>query len=49
MVHHDPTTGAASLSSVCMSGGIFGAVGTAADLISELRTNELRTNEPRNH
>ncbi len=46
VVHHDPTTGAASLSSVCMSGGIFGAVGTAADLISELRTNELRTNEP---
>jgi nicotinamidase-related amidase len=40
VVHHDPVTGAASLSSVCMSGGIFGAVGTAADLISELHVNK---------
>ena len=31
-----PDTGAASLSSVCMSGGIFGAVGTAADIIAAL-------------
>lgn len=42
VVHHDPVTGAASLSSVCMSGGIFGAVGTAADLINELSHAGLR-------
>lgn len=36
VAHHDPLTGAAQLSSTCMSGGIFGAVGRAADLLAEL-------------
>ena len=36
VVHHDGVTGAAMLSSICMSGGIFGAIGTAADLIGRL-------------
>ena len=36
VVHHDGATGAAMLSSICMSGGIFGAIGTAADLIGRL-------------
>ncbi|MFN8053007.1 MAG: isochorismatase family protein [Acidimicrobiales bacterium] len=39
VVHHTAVTGAASLSSVCMSGGIFGAVGTAAELLAELSPN----------
>lgn len=39
VVHHDPVTGAASLSSVCMSGGIFGAIGSAAELIHELTSS----------
>lgn len=36
VLHHDAVLGAASLSSVCMSGGIFGAVGSAADVLSDL-------------
>jgi nicotinamidase-related amidase len=36
VLHHDATTGAASLSSICMSGGIFGAVGTSAPLLAAL-------------
>ena len=34
VLHHDDDTGAASLSSVCMSGGIFGAVGTSENLLA---------------
>lgn len=37
IVHHDRVTGAAMLSSIGMSGGIFGATGRAADLICTLR------------
>ena len=36
VLHHDATTGAASLSSICMSGGIFGAVGSTAPLLAAL-------------
>jgi nicotinamidase-related amidase len=36
VVHHDATTGAAALSSICMSGGIFGAIGTGDALLSAL-------------
>lgn len=43
IAHHDDATGAASLSSVCMSGGIFGAVGSAADLISDLTRSRTGT------
>lgn len=32
VAHHSPDTGAATLSSITMSGGIFGAVGTFLDL-----------------
>ncbi len=39
----DPTTGARELHSITMSGGIFGAVGTSAALVSAL---ERRAHEP---
>ena len=38
---HDPLLTMAALSSVCMSGGIFGAVGTTAELIDALRAVDV--------
>jgi nicotinamidase-related amidase len=38
VLHHGADTGSASLSSICMSGGIFGAVGTSSQLLAALAT-----------
>ena len=48
-VHHAAVTGAAQLSSITMSGGIFGAIGTAAELIAILQsapTTATRKEQP---
>ncbi len=39
VLHHEAGTGAASLSSICMSGGIFGAIGTSPELIAALHSS----------
>ncbi len=36
VVHHEKVTGEAALSSICMSGGIFGAIGTSGSLLDVL-------------
>jgi len=36
VIHHHGDTGAAALSSICMSGGIFGALGTGGPLLAAL-------------
>jgi nicotinamidase-related amidase len=36
VVHHEKVTGEATLSSICMSGGIFGAIGTSDALLGAL-------------
>ncbi len=50
VVHHDSATGAAMLSSICMSGGIFGAIGSASELIEHLSelnsTGSIRPTTP---
>jgi nicotinamidase-related amidase len=38
VTHHAADTGAATLSSICMSGGIFGAIGTSVDLLAAVAT-----------
>lgn len=47
VVHHDPVTGSAQLASNCMSGGIFGAIGTIADLIADLPPHTEPNDEPK--
>jgi nicotinamidase-related amidase len=36
VIHHEKVTGEAALSSICMSGGIFGAIGTSDALLDAL-------------
>ena len=45
VAHHGCETGAAALSSITMSGGIFGAIGTTVDLLRELESRAQPTDK----